>query len=159
GKLMRRLGLSMEKIKAVFISHEHSDHIRGVSTLLKKHKLPLYITFPTLKNGRLWVEQTLIRDFKGYEPVTIGSLQVTAFPKFHDAADPYSFIIKHKGITVGVFTDIGIPCEHVIRHFSQCHAAFLEANYDDDMLENGGYPYHLKKRIKSENGHLSNTQA
>src|SRR5881392_1708540 len=64
-KRMRRLGLSMEKIKAVFISHEHSDHIRGVSTLLKKHKLPLYITFPTLKNGRLWVEQTLIRDFKG----------------------------------------------------------------------------------------------
>ena len=72
---------------------------------------------------------------------------------------PYSFIIGCNGVQVGVFTDIGKPCEHVIRHFKLCHAAFLECNYDEQMLENGRYPYHLKKRIRSEKGHLSNDQA
>jgi phosphoribosyl 1,2-cyclic phosphodiesterase len=62
-------------------------------------------------------------------------------------------------VNIGVFTDIGAPCTHVIDHFSQCHAAFLEANYDDAMLENGRYPHHLKKRISSNVGHLSNMQA
>jgi phosphoribosyl 1,2-cyclic phosphodiesterase len=60
---------------------------------------------------------------------------------------------------VGVFTDLGIACKNLIHHFGQCHAAFLEANYDDDMLEKGGYPYHLKRRIRGGNGHLSNKQA
>jgi phosphoribosyl 1,2-cyclic phosphodiesterase len=58
-----------------------------------------------------------------------------------------------------VFTDIGAPCEHLIKHFQQCHAAFLEANYDEQMLEQGRYPYYLKKRIRGGHGHLSNTQA
>jgi len=60
---------------------------------------------------------------------------------------------------VGVFTDIGVVCDRLIRYFSQCHAAFLEANYDDEMLDNGEYPYHLKRRIRSGKGHLSNKQA
>jgi phosphoribosyl 1,2-cyclic phosphodiesterase len=60
---------------------------------------------------------------------------------------------------VGIFTDIGLPCEHVIAHFQQCHAAFLEANYDEKMLNEGNYPHQLKKRISGEKGHLSNTQA
>ena len=60
---------------------------------------------------------------------------------------------------VGVFTDIGTPCQNVIRHFSDCHAAFLEANYDEEMLANGSYPFYLKRRISSERGHLSNSQA
>ena len=73
--------------------------------------------------------------------------------------DPYSFIVACNGVKVGVFTDIGWPCEHVVRHFRQCHAAFLESNYDEDMLQNGRYPYYLKKRISGEKGHLSNKQA
>ena len=62
-------------------------------------------------------------------------------------------------VTIGIFTDIGAPCEHVIRHFQQCHAAFLEANYDEEMLDKGRYPYYLKKRIRGGKGHLSNKQA
>jgi len=86
-------------------------------------------------------------------------LSLCPFPKFHDASEPHSFTIKCKGFTVGVFTDIGFPCEHVIRYFGECNAAFLEANYDEDLLENGRYPYHLKARIRGLNGHLSNKQA
>jgi phosphoribosyl 1,2-cyclic phosphodiesterase len=84
---------------------------------------------------------------------------VTAFPKAHDASDPHSFIISGNGVTIGVFTDIGACCKQVSRYFSQCHAAFLEANYDAEMLENGHYPFHLKKRIRGGLGHLSNKEA
>jgi phosphoribosyl 1,2-cyclic phosphodiesterase len=84
---------------------------------------------------------------------------IQAFPKFHDAKDPHSFVVSGNGINIGVFTDIGAPCKHVIEHFKQCHAAFLEANYDEDMLQNGRYPPHLKQRISGNEGHLSNKQA
>ena len=158
-KRMKRLGLDIQKVKAVFVSHEHTDHIRGLQVLAKKYQLPVYITHATLRYGRLRLEKHLISSFTAYEPVFIGNLVITAFPKLHDAADPYSFIVCCNEIKVGVFTDIGVPCKNVISHFQQCHAAFLEANYDDTMLEQGRYPRLLKSRIRGDNGHLSNKQA
>lgn len=158
-KRMKRLGLSMQKVKAVFVSHEHTDHIRGIPSLLKKYKLPVYITNNTLISGRLYLDRDLVRNFISHQPVSIGDLNITAFPKWHDAVDPYSFIISYNNISIGVFTDIGLPCQHVIKYFKQCHAAFLETNYDDEMLDNGTYPIHLKRRIRGEKGHLSNRQA
>ena len=158
-KRMRRLGLSMAKVKAVFVSHEHNDHIKGLRVLTNKYNLPVYITSNTLKHGGLYLDRGLVQEFRAYEPVTIGGLEVNAFPKLHDAVDPYSFVVSQNGIRIGVFTDIGRPCENLIYHFAQCHAAFLESNYDEHMLEVGGYPYYLKKRISGERGHLSNTQA
>jgi phosphoribosyl 1,2-cyclic phosphodiesterase len=158
-KRMKRLGLSIEKVKAVFVSHEHSDHIRGIHSLVKKYHLPIYITEQALRFGGLYLAEQAVKSFKAYEPVSIGALGITAFPKLHDASDPYSFVVSFKNLKVGVFTDIGLPCEHVIRHFGQCHAAFLEANYDDEMLDKGNYPYHLKNRIRGGKGHLSNKQA
>jgi phosphoribosyl 1,2-cyclic phosphodiesterase len=158
-KRMGRLGLSIKKVKAVFISHEHADHIKGMPVLVKKYKLPTYITTTTLRHGRLRLEKNCIRSFSVNEAINIGDLSITAFSKMHDASDPYSFIICCNGICVGVFTDIGSPCSQVIHHFGQCHAAFLEANYDEHMLKVGGYPYYLKKRISGEKGHLSNRQA
>ena len=158
-KRMKRLGLFIEKIKAVFISHEHTDHISGVPTFIKKYKVPVYITAATLRNGKLKFEKKLIRAFKAHEPIIIGDLAVTAFPKLHDASDPYSFIVDCKKIRVGVFTDIGTPCKQLIKHFKKCHAAFLEANYDEQMLEEGRYPFFLKNRIRGGLGHLSNKQA
>lgn len=158
-KRLKRLNLSIQKVKAVFISHEHTDHIRGLHSLVKRHKLPVYITTPTLKFGRLYFKYDVARNFKAHETIAVGDLKITAFPKLHDASDPYSFTISCNNINVGVFTDIGLPCENVINHFKRCHAAFLEANYDDEMLDKGNYPYHLKKRIRGGKGHLSNKQA
>jgi phosphoribosyl 1,2-cyclic phosphodiesterase len=158
-KRMKRLELSMDRVKAIFISHEHSDHIKGVEVLSRKYQLPVYITTPTLLYSGLKIDPQLTRSFKAYEPVSIQALSVIAFPKFHDASDPHSFIIESKGIKIGVLTDIGSNCIHVISNFKQCHAAFLETNYDERMLEEGGYPYYLKKRIRSDKGHLSNDQA
>ncbi|MGZ3951290.1 MAG: MBL fold metallo-hydrolase [Flavisolibacter sp.] len=158
-KRMKRLNLSMQRVKAVFISHEHSDHIRGLHSLVKKYSLPVYITSTTLKFGRLYFQRDTTRSFTAHESIAIGDLRITPFPKLHDASDPYSFTISCNGVNVGVFTDIGLPCENVINHFKQCHAAFLEANYDEEMLNKGNYPYHLKQRIRGERGHLSNRQA
>lgn len=156
---MQILGLCMSKVKAIFISHEHTDHIKGVESIAEKFLLPVYLTAATAQRGRLHFKKELINYFTGYQPVSIGNLEVIAFPKFHDAIDPHSFIINGNGLTVGVFTDIGVSCDHVTKHFSQCHAAFLEANYDETMLDNGSYPAFLKNRIRGGNGHLSNNQA
>ncbi len=156
---LKRLGLSMSKVKAVFISHEHSDHIRGLAVLAKKHQMPVYITPDTLQNAGLNPKYVQVAAFQAHQPVSIGNLHVTAFPKLHDAADPHSFIITYQDTTVGVFTDIGGTCNHVIDYFQRCHAVFLEANYDVDMLEKGNYPYYLKRRIRGGKGHLSNAHA
>lgn len=158
-KRMKRLGLTMDKVKAVFISHEHTDHIAGLPVLARKYQLPVYITAGTLQYGRLDLEKHLVIPFQAYQAVQVGGLSVTAFPKFHDANDPHSFVVSSATVRVGVFTDIGKPCDHLINHFQHCHAAFLEANYDEGMLMNGRYPVFLKNRIRGGLGHLSNAQA
>jgi phosphoribosyl 1,2-cyclic phosphodiesterase len=157
-KRMKQLELDMKKVKAIFISHEHGDHIKGVSVLANKYKIPVYITSITAKHGPRLISH-LSKTFKADEPVQIGDLIITAFTKAHDAADPHSFIISHNNITVGVFTDIGKVCKQVVHYFKQCHAVFLETNYDEDLLENGKYPLQLKNRIRGGEGHLSNKEA
>lgn len=158
-KRMARLGLSLLKVKAIFISHEHSDHIKGLAVLSKKYKLPVYISTPTLKSSKLLLDEQNVYPLSHNQSITIGKLDISAFSKFHDAADPYSFTVTCNEVRVGVFTDIGAVCERLISHFKSCHAAFLEANYDTEMLERGNYPYFLKRRIMSGHGHLSNKQA
>ncbi|RYZ95933.1 MAG: MBL fold metallo-hydrolase [Sphingobacteriaceae bacterium] len=154
---MTRLGLSMDVVKAVFVSHEHTDHISGLAVLCRKYKLPVYITAGTMLYGKLMPE--CFFHFTEHQPIIIGGLTVTAFSKLHDAAEPHSFIVSGEGVTIGVFTDLGAACDNLVRYFKQCHAAFLEANYDEQMLANGRYPYFLKRRITGGKGHLSNTQA
>jgi phosphoribosyl 1,2-cyclic phosphodiesterase len=158
-KRMQRLGLRMENLKAVFISHEHSDHITGIQTLSKKYQLPVYITQKTLANSRLVIDEHLIRYFRKDETVAVADMHVKCFSKSHDAADPHSFMINVQSVNISVITDIGYPCKQVLHYFKQSHVSFLESNYCDEMLANGGYPYYLKKRISSDEGHLSNQQA
>lgn len=156
---MKRLELSIKKVRALFISHEHTDHIKGVRVLAKKYNLPVYITHKTLLNARIDLGNPNIIRLVTNEVVKIGNLGIKAFSKLHDASDPQSFIIRNNEICIGVLTDIGEACQEVISHFSMCHAVFLETNYDDEMLENGRYPFFLKQRVKSRWGHLSNIQA
>ena len=158
-KRMNRLGLDLNIVKAIFISHEHNDHIFGLPVLAKKFQLPVYITERTRLNCSMKLQPHLVCSFNAYEPVEIGSMTIHAFPKQHDAADPHSFIVSTDGVKVGIFTDIGNVCNNVTESFAQCNAVFLESNYDEAMLMNGRYPYHLKQRIRGGQGHLSNKQA
>lgn len=158
-KRIKERQLDASKIRAVFISHEHADHFRGVRVLSKCLNIPVYITESTYKKSWPQHRPEKIRNFSPGDVVRIGEMCIHTFLKNHDAAQPCSFRIEHNGISVGVMTDIGEPCQNVIRHFSLCNAVFLESNYDEDMLWSGPYPYYLKKRVASAYGHLSNRQA
>lgn len=156
---MLRIGLGLQKVKAIFISHEHIDHVRGVEGTSRRYQIPVYISEGTLRNSQVKIDAELIRSFEGHKGIAVGGLTVTGFGKRHDAADPYSFVVEGNGVTIGVFTDIGSACENVTTYFKCCHAAFLESNYDEEMLANGRYPAFLKQRIAGDHGHLSNKQA
>ena len=156
---MKRLDLDISLVKAIFISHEHADHISGLQVLSKKYRLPVYITNTTLRNCRFEIEKERVFSFIHNEPVSIGELSVIPFAKSHDADDPHSFIISGNAVHIGVITDIGYACKHVIKYFKLCDAVFLESNYCEQMLTDGPYPLRLKRRISSRKGHLSNDQA
>lgn len=158
-KRMSRLGLSMNQVRAIFISHEHTDHIKGLCTLSAKYNLPVYITPGTLAGCRFSLRRDLIRHLPADIQILIGDLEIIGFPKLHDAMEPYSFMVTCGQTRVGIFTDIGAACDRLIYYFKQCHAAILETNYDDDLLLNSSYPYFLKRRISGGRGHLSNKQA
>jgi phosphoribosyl 1,2-cyclic phosphodiesterase len=156
---MTRQGLTMNKVRSIFISHEHTDHTGGLEVIARRYQIPVYISESSYRNSRLNLDTSLIRPISAYSPVTIGELTINPFPKKHDSSDPYSFTVSGEGITIGILTDIGEACEHVIQNFRQCHAAFLEANYDEAMLDQGRYPLFLKRRIRGDHGHLSNRQS
>ncbi len=156
---MVKLGLSFENVRAIFISHEHTDHTGGAEVLSRRYQLPVYLSASTYEHSKLNIEPELVRPLIPDEPVPIGDLRIKAFQKRHDAIDPHSFTVTGGGVTVGVLTDIGSVCKNVVRNFKECNAVFLEANYDETMLEEGRYPVFLKNRIKSDHGHLSNLQA
>jgi phosphoribosyl 1,2-cyclic phosphodiesterase len=158
-KRMETKALDPQKIKAVFITHEHGDHVRGARVMGKKLDIPVYMTSGTYTASfHTWKPLSYIA-VKDNTPVEVGLFKIFPILKNHDAAEPTSFRIEHNGYSVGIFTDIGSPCDNVKHHLKQCHAIFLEANYDLQLLKEGSYPYHLKVRIDSEVGHLSNSQA
>lgn len=153
-----QIGGNPEKIKAIFITHEHSDHIRGSDVLARKLKIPIFATNATAKKGFLCSNKILINCIEKNTTLKIGSLKIEAFSKFHSAADPVSFNV-YENKKVSVITDAGHACENIKKHVSNCNFIFIEANHDEEMLENGPYPIYLKKWIKGDEGHLSNSQA
>lgn len=156
---IQEAGLNASKIRGIFISHEHSDHVRGVRVLAKKLGVQCWFsqgTFDALNLNDRPEGMCVIVPGKA---ISVCSLVVHPFLKNHDGAEPCSFRIEYDDWHVGVFTDIGEPCPHLISNLRKCHAVFIETNYDEKMLWNGIYPYPLKKRVASSVGHLSNDQA
>ncbi len=158
-KRMKEVGLDINKVKAVFISHEHSDHIRGLRVLGDLHQIDAFLTVNTLGKTRVHHRPSKVRTFESGQTIEVGNIKVHSFAKKHDAVDPTSFRVEVDGKSIGVMTDIGVACTNVKKHLEQCHAVFLESNYDEQMLDDGPYPAYLKGRVKSDYGHLSNNQA
>lgn len=156
---MKVRGLYAEKIKAVFVTHEHSDHMRGVRGISKKLNVPIYLTAKTFYGAYKKLRPDYPSFFVPGDEIVVGEFTVHSFIKNHDATEPCSFRVRYKNKNIGVFTDIGEPCENVTTHLQMCDALFLESNYDEKMLWNGQYPYFLKQRVSSGVGHLSNDQA
>ncbi len=159
-ELVRRLDHSpvrADQLDAVMVSHEHQDHVRGVGVLSRRFDLPVYLTQGTLDNLPAQTGQLAhLQLFQTGGAFCIGDLQIHPFTISHDAGDPVGFVIEHEGTRLGVCTDLGFATQLVKIRLQGCQGLILEANHDLDLLVNGPYPPHLKQRIRSRHGHLSN---
>ncbi|MBP3943382.1 MBL fold metallo-hydrolase [Sphingobacteriaceae bacterium WQ 2009] len=156
---MLNLGINPAQVKALFITHEHTDHIKGLSVFCKRYQIPVYLTAGTYAGSKLRLPEELVHLMAVDGEVQIGALTVQGIPKFHDAKEPCSFMVSNGQHQIAVLTDLGRACEHVIAAVSNCHVLFLEANYDAEMLAKGRYSYFLKNRISGGWGHISNASA
>lgn len=157
---MAEAGWSPDRLDGIVVSHEHSDHIRGLRVLNRRHEQTLYASEATLDTPEVRAtELGRTVSITAGESFSIGDIDITPFTIPHDAADPLGFIIEAEGIRLGHVTDIGFPTELARHHLRGCHALVLESNHDRDMLINGPYPWPVKQRIMSRSGHLENTDA
>ena len=156
---MKDRNLNPLKVKAVFITHEHSDHLSGARVFGNRLHVPIYMTPKTYYGAYKNQRPDYPKFFNPGEIINVGDFEIHSFLKNHDASEPCSFRVQHGGKNIGVFTDIGEACENVTQHLKLCDGLFLETNYDEKMLWEGSYPWFLKKRVASDVGHLSNKQA
>ncbi|MGE0083763.1 MAG: MBL fold metallo-hydrolase [Desulfococcaceae bacterium] len=153
-------GLRLCDVDAIVVSHEHSDHIQGVGILSRRYGLPVYISRKTeLAAGSKMGNLSEIRHFECGAGFCVNTLNIRAFSTSHDAGDPAGFTVGVNGTRIGIATDMGIATNVVKEHLRGCSLLLLEANHDPVMLMNGPYPWHLKQRVKSRTGHLSNAQS
>lgn len=146
-----------ENVKAIFITHEHSDHTRGADVFSRKFDVPIYATKKTIQNSFLRFNENA-ESIKNSEVVDLGGMKIEAFSKPHSCPDPVSYNVFN-GKKISVITDVGYASKNIIDNVSDSDFLCLESNHDEMMLESGPYPYFLKKWIKSNDGHLSNVQA
>jgi phosphoribosyl 1,2-cyclic phosphodiesterase len=156
---LKSRGLSPRDLNAILVTHEHSDHIQAVSVLSRQLKLPIYLSRNIEKKVSRRNSLYEIRAFDSGSSFRIDNLAIQPFAVSHDATDPVGFTIGQNGSRIGVATDLGAVTAHVKENLKHCQLLILEANHDPHMLQNGPYPWHLKQRIQSSSGHLSNEQS
>jgi phosphoribosyl 1,2-cyclic phosphodiesterase len=153
------VGERADRFHAVLISHEHSDHIRGLDSLTRDpacRDVPIFINAAT-RDAISWGHRAKAFElFEAGEKFTVGDIEITPFTVPHDAADPVAFRFETQGIRIGVVTDLGCIPELVKRHVAGCHCLIFESNHDLEMLKMGPYPWVVKQRVMSRHGHLSN---
>lgn len=157
---LKKVGCPPESLKAILVTHEHTDHIQGVGILARRFGIPVHLTAGTMSAGNGSLGQ--ITETSVIEPgvsFTVGQLAVHPFSIPHDAADPVGFTFHNGREMAGIATDLGFPTGLVEDHLKECSLLILESNHDPEMLANGPYPPDLRRRIRSRDGHLSNEQA
>lgn len=148
-------------IDAILITHEHSDHVKGLSVFSKKYNVPVYAnveTWNAMQKYREKLNEENIKTFT-FNKFKIGDIEVNPFPIPHDAANPCGFNLFHNNKKMSIATDIGHMSKEIITNLSDSSFLLLEANYEPEILKCSSYPYMLKERIKGPNGHLSNSDA
>ena len=148
---------SLSDLDAVFITHEHSDHIRGAGPLLRKHQLQLFTTEGTYKRASPTLGKLPgFNSIRAGQPIEFGELIVEPYATPHDAEESVAFVIHYQGLRLGLATDLGRVTPEVKNKLQNLDALLIEANHDEEMLDAGPYPWVTKRRIKSDVGHLSN---
>lgn len=156
---MNNINRNPKKIKAIFLTHEHSDHVRGVDVFARKFQVPIFAPKKMIHETFLCSENNLINGIKNDETIKIAGLEISAFPKSHKAIDPVSYGILQDGKKLGMMTDVGFACKNIINNVGDSNFLCIESNYDEKMLMEGKYPWPTKKWISSDIGHLSNVQS
>lgn len=151
------LQLDGTRLNGILVTHEHGDHIKGVWTLARRHKLPVYMTGGTAKVAAAPsdIDLHLITPQQSFQ---VGGIDVLPVAVPHDAREPVQFVFNYAGLKLGVLTDLGHISSHVLECYQGCDGLLVEANHDPVMLADGPYPYTLKQRVGGDWGHLNNDQ-
>ena len=158
---LRADGCSLEQLSAILITHSHSDHVSGLATLLRRSAAPIYASLPTANTLVKTLPELMprLRVFYPGEGFAVNDILVQSLPTSHDAAGSVAYRLDGEDFSFAAMTDTGIIPEGAEGLFFGVHTLLLEANHDPVMLENGPYPYYLKRRIAGELGHLANATA
>ncbi len=160
-KSLNSIGLSCNIISAILITHDHSDHVKGAGILSRRHNIPIFATQKTLRNmtesylGS--VENTYV--VKSGQVFGFNGVNILPFEIPHDSCEPVGYALYGEDKKVCVATDIGHINDLIVENLSDSHIILLESNHDGEMLKNGPYPAHLKRRVAGKRGHLSNNEA
>ena len=159
-ELLDQIRVDVSEIDAIFVTHEHTDHVNGIGVLTKKYRIPLYINAECFNAVPVSIREKIpaacVRVFDPDHAFSLHGLQVLPFSTPHDAAHPVGYSFTSEGCKCTVMTDIGHVSERMLSVAEGSDILLIEANHDVDMLLAGGYPYMLKQRILSRNGHLCN---
>lgn len=161
---LNSMELTTKDLDGIFVTHEHSDHIKGLGVIARKCGVPIYATPGTIQamkenNSLGKMPEGIFREIRRDVPCTVGDLTVHPFRISHDAAEPVGYRVDQGEKSVGIATDMGVYDEYIVEHLTGLDALLLESNHDVNMLQVGPYPYYLKRRILGERGHLSNESA
>lgn len=161
---LEAFGTGGNRIKAIMITHEHSDHIQGLGVLSRKFHIPMYATDKTIqaikgmKNlGK--IDEDLFKPVVPGSRITIDDMDIQITSVSHDAADPVCYAVNDGSHKIGMVTDLGFYDQSILRHLDESDILYVEANHDIHMLQAGPYPYYLKRRILGDHGHLCNEAA
>ncbi len=155
---MESAGLDPAKLRAICVSHEHTDHVAGIAQLHKKLGLALYANGDTARNVR-GAEKLPWNLFSDGSPFAVGDIEILPFPLPHDAYAPVGFILSCGGARVGIATDLGMPTQLARERLRGCQVVVIEANHDESLVHSSLRPWSLKQRILGRQGHLSNETA
>jgi phosphoribosyl 1,2-cyclic phosphodiesterase len=157
---LRAAGVEPRQMEAVFVSHEHSDHVRGARLFSKKHDVPIYTSRATAAAAGLTAgELAGLVEVEPGRPIQTAGMKVEAFPVPHDATDTVGYVVEENGTRLGYATDLGYPTALAGERLRGCEILVIEANHDVEMLQAGWYPAFVKRRVLGRQGHLSNEQA
>jgi len=159
-KRLATLNLGLEDISAILVTHEHSDHVKGVALLANKGRIPVYCTWGTwAAKLHTVLDESLLTVISPHQRFSIGNILVQPVPVPHDAREPCQFIFESSGQRLGILTDVGSITPHMVEQYQRCDALMLECNHDLNMLAESAYPPSLKRRVAGPLGHLNNQQA